>query len=134
MEVNNLLSKSVEDLNIQLNDVRASITDVDNLLKLILRSLQNSNDNSTKEVLDLINKKVESLLDIRIIKSDKDIVSINKMAVELEAKTQRKRRTNNNSDDTPKRTRQPRKPKTTEDEKRNNKEDKKEESKNITNK
>lgn len=115
MEVNNLLSKEIEELGSKIQEVETNTIEVGNLIKLLSRSLENSEDSSIKLVLDMASKKIDNLVNDNIIGTYKNIDSLMKMAVDLEAKPTRQRRPREVNADAPKRTRKPRAPKQTED-------------------
>lgn len=98
METNNLLLSEISGLDSKVKWIETDVTEVNNILRLLIASQENESDNSLKIVLDLIKERTENILVNDIVEINRNITKIEKLADSLNEVTSKpKRNTKNNS-------------------------------------
>lgn len=98
METNNLLLSEISGLDSKVKWIETDVTEVNNILRLLIASQENESDNSLKIVLDLIKERTENILVNDIVEINRNITKIEKLADSLNKVTSKpKRNTKNNS-------------------------------------
>lgn len=98
METNNLLLSEISGLGSKVKWIETDVTEVNNILRLLIASQENESDNSLKIVLELIKERTENILVNDIVEINRNITKIEKLADSLNEVTSKpKRNTKNNS-------------------------------------
>lgn len=98
METNNLLLSEISGLDSKVKWIETDVTEVNNILRLLIASQENESDNSLKIVLELIKERTENILVNDIVEINRNITKIEKLADSLNKVTSKpKRNTKNNS-------------------------------------
>ena len=101
MEMNKLLLDGIEELDIRIGWVRTDAIEINNLVILIMRSVERDVDNSMKLVLSMLSEKIDKLLAADIQDLTQQFYNVKNVSNDLWIESVKEK-------EKPKRTRQPR--------------------------
>lgn len=87
-----LVANETELIGQQIKWMETDSVDLDNLLKLLIASQQNEEDQSVKNVLDLCVDKIQNLISIQIPEVNKSIKKVLKVVESIELDAQKPKR------------------------------------------
>ena len=101
MEMNKLLLDGIEELDIRIGWVRTDAIEINNLLNLLMRSVERDQDTSNKLVVDLLISKMDRLIEADIQDLTQQFYNVKNISNDLWIESVKEK-------EKPKRTRQPR--------------------------
>lgn len=101
MEMNKLLLDGIEELDIRIGWVRTDAIEINNLVNLIMRSVERDVDNSMKLVLSMLSEKIDKLIEADIQDLTQQFYNVKNVSNDLWIESVKEK-------EKPKRTRQPR--------------------------
>ena len=101
MEMNKLLLDGIEELDIRIGWVRTDAIEINNLLNLLMRSVERDQDTSNKLVVDLLISKMDKLIEADIQDLTQQFYNVKNVSNDIWIESVKEK-------EKPKRTRQPR--------------------------